>query len=423
MWICLLLLLLATVVSKMAKISSPNGEYPIKPNPEAGDKVIGTDVNDDSTKNFTVQGISDFVTGGGGVVNSVTGPGAVKAGPTTGDVVVDLVNLELSGTLQPGNYTLASVTVDAYGRVPSAASGSVSGGVDSLDTLQGDITFFGAGGIVISNNGTDQITITNTASGGGTVTSVTAGTGLDGGTITATGTIDLANTGVLAGTYTTPSITVNAQGQITSASNINIDLQHVLDNGSLADGVGITLTNGSVIATSAVFNSTNVGNATCLDLTVDEQLLDRNGAFGTDGQILVADTTGAGGVVWSDPGTAVATVTISAAQLNASTPVQVVAAPGASKYIQVLSAAAKYNYGTAVYDFTAPLLLYTNFSVAQFELDENYLDLPASQVRALSLTASGSLDENTALNFVSSATLQTGDGDLELNVQYRIVEF
>ena len=404
----------------MAKIGNDTS-YPKKTTPVGADTVIGTDSQDnENTKQFTVQGISDFVTGGGGVVNSVTGPGAVKAQPNTGDVVVDLTNTGVAA----GTYTLATVEVDAQGRVLSAASGSLSGGVDTVNTLNGDVTIVSGGaGLTVANTGPSEITITNTASGGGTVTSVTAGTGLDGGTITATGTIDLANTGVAAGTYTTPSITVNAQGQITNASNINVNLQHVLDNGSLADGVGITLTNGSVIATSAVFNSTNVGNATCLDLTIDEQLLDRNGVFGTDGQILVADTTGAGGVVWSDPGTYVATVTISAAQLNGATPVQVVAAPGASKYIQVLSAAAKYNYGSAVYDFTAPLKLYTNSSVPQFELDENYLDLPASQVRALSLTTSGSLDENTALSFASSATLQTGDGDLELNVQYRIVEF
>ncbi len=404
----------------MAKIGNDTS-YPKKTTPVGADTVIGTDSQDnENTKQFTVQGISDFVTGGGGVVNSVNGPGAVKAQPNTGDVIVDLTNTGVAA----GTYTLATVQVDAQGRVLSAASGSVSGGVDTVNTLNGDVTIVSGGaGLTVANTGPSEITITNTASGGGTVTSVTAGTGLDGGTITTTGTIDLANSGVTQGAYTTPSITVNAQGQITSASNINVDLQHVLDNGSLADGVGITLTNGSVIATSAVFNSTNVGNATCLDLTVDEQLLDRNGNFGTDGQILVADTTGAGGVVWSDPGTYVATVTISAAQLNGVTPVQVVAAPGASKYIQVLSAAAKYNYGAAVYDFTAPLKLYTNSSVPQFELDENYLDLPASQVRALSLTTSGALDENTALNFVSSASLQVGDGDIELNVQYRIVEF
>lgn len=385
-----------------------------------GDKVIGTEASDGSTKNFTVQDLSDFVTGGGGVVNSVTGPGAVNAQPNTGDVVVDLTNTGVT----PGTYSLATVVVDAQGRVTSAANGSVSGGVDTLDGLDGALTLVAGNDITITNNGSDEITIASTAGGGGSVTSITAGTGLDGGTITTTGTIDLSNTGVTQGTYTTPSITVNAQGQITSASNTNVNLQYVLDNGALASNVGITLVNGSVIATSGVFNSTNVGNATCLDLTVDEQILDRNGNFGTDGQVLVAETSGAGGVVWSDPGTYVATATVSSAQLNAATPVQLVASPGAGKYIQVLSAAAKYNYGATTYGFSQALKLYTNVSAPQFELDENYLALPASQVRAMSLTASGALDENIALSFAPAAVpASTGDGDLELNVQYRIVEF
>lgn len=51
----------------------------------------------------------------------------------------------------------------------------------------------------------------------GTVTKVSAGTGLSGGDITTTGTISLATSGVTAGTY--KQVTVDAYGRVTAGDN------------------------------------------------------------------------------------------------------------------------------------------------------------------------------------------------------------
>ena len=77
----------------------------------------------------------------------------------------------------------------------------------------------GTTGQILSVNASGDLAFAAAGGGSGTVTSITAGTGLDGGTITSSGTIDLANTAVTAGQYARATITVDAQGRITAASD------------------------------------------------------------------------------------------------------------------------------------------------------------------------------------------------------------
>lgn len=122
-------------------------------------------------------------------------------------------------------------------------------GAQGIQGVKGDTGLQGPIGLTGATGATG-------APGPGSVVSVTAGTGLSGGTITTTGTISLPNTGT-AGTYA--SVTTDAQGRVTSgvALALNDSPGRTLVSSTSATGYQISSTRVAQVCYEGSFSTTS----------------------------------------------------------------------------------------------------------------------------------------------------------------------
>lgn len=195
-----------------------------------------------------------------------TGVG-LSGGPITTAGTISLADT----AVQAGSYVYASLTVDPQGRLTAVASGTdygvdIAGLIMTVSHLNMTVSDFGGVNMSLSQVILD---INMLMAKNATMRQINTGTGLTGGPITMSGTVSLANTAVVPDNYSLATIAVDSQGRITSASS-NVRVSSVTAGTGLSGGT-ITTAGTIHLADTTVSAGTYGDENNVPQITVDAQ--------------------------------------------------------------------------------------------------------------------------------------------------------
>lgn len=217
-----------------------------------GDYYVVSVAGSTNLDGTTLWGVGDWVVFNGSIWQKVDGG---DTSTVTSLTVTTLTGYMYANNSSPVTASTSIPVANVTGAVPNTVNVLSSGLLTGGGPLTGNVTL-----------SLTSVPVDNVPGAVPNTVNVLAGTGMSGGgALTGNVTLNLANTAVVAGTYgnatAVSQVTVDAQGRVTSASNVTISISNTAVTGlgtmSTQNASSVSITGGNVTANISLTNATN----------------------------------------------------------------------------------------------------------------------------------------------------------------------